>query len=281
MKKRRIGLIGLACLTAGIGLAGCVGSSEQPTETTTTAEITTAEVTQADIEKMIIGSWIVAERKGQPALTNEKSVFTFESPTKAYVSASFNARPELGIEWLNMLESEVEIKGNKVTITRKGGGEATMVNELTISNITDAETRGDLVSKLVDNGKETVITEEQIRFVKVKDDYSKDILGTWEGHCTSEGSVYDDGQEHRWEYKEDGTYVYYHKDGDNWVPSDDKLNDYFVDGNLLCTRWGDGNTEDREWWEITVDGDTMNWTALRENEGGSTFTATFEMNKVK
>ena len=255
MKKRRIGLIGLACLTAGIGLAGCVGSSEQPTETTTTAEITTAEVTQADIEKMIIGSWIVAERKGQPALTNEKSVFTFESPTKAYVSASFNARPELGIEWLNMLESEVEIKGNKVTITRKGGGEAT--------------------------SKETVITEEQIRFVKVKDDYSKDILGTWEGHCTSEGSVYDDGQEHRWEYKEDGTYVYYHKDGDNWVPSDDKLNDYFVDGNLLCTRWGDGNTEDREWWEITIDGDTMNWTALRENEGGSTFTATFEMNKVK
>ena len=66
---------------------------------------------------------------------------------------------------------------------------------------------------------------------------SDDIIGTWEGHCTSEGSAFDDGQEHRWEYKDDGTYVYYVKD-----------------------------EEYREWWEISIDGDT--------------FTATFEMKKV-
>ena len=35
-------------------------------------------------------------------------------------------------------------------------------------------------------------------------------------------------------------------------------------------------------WEIAIDGDTMKWTALRENEeDGSTYTATFEMKKVK
>ena len=43
MKKKII--IGLACLTAGIGLAGCAGSNEQPTEATTTAETTTAAET--------------------------------------------------------------------------------------------------------------------------------------------------------------------------------------------------------------------------------------------
>ena len=109
---------------------------------------------------------------------------------------------------------------------------------------------------------------------------SDDIIGTWEGHCTSEGSAFDDGQEHRWEYKDDGTYVYYVKDGNKWIPSDDTKNEYFVAGNLLCARWEEKDEEYREWWEISIDGDTMNWTALRADEDGNTFTATFEMKKV-
>ena len=94
--------------------------------------------------------------------------------------------------------------------------------------------------------------EVPVRFVKVKDDYSEDILGTWEGRCTSEGSEFDDGKDHRWEYKDDGTYVYYVKDGDKWVPSDNVMNEYFVAGNLLCTRWNDGKEENREWWQKTI-----------------------------
>jgi hypothetical protein len=58
------------------------------------------------------------------------------------------------------------------------------------------------------------------------------------------------------------------------------LNEYFVDGTLLCTRWIDNGQENREWWEITIDGTRMHWTALRQNPDGTTFTATFEMEKV-
>jgi len=118
------------------------------------------------------------------------------------------------------------------------------------------------------------------RYARVTADYTAAILGTWEGSCTSEGSVFDDGQVHRWAYKEDGTFVYYVKDGDKWVPSQNTLNEYFVDGNLLCTRWVDNGQENREWWEISIAGDKMNWTALRLNSDGTTFTATFEMTKV-
>lgn len=35
-----------------------------------------------------------------------------------------------------------------------------------------------------------------------------------------------------------------------------------------------------EWWEITINGDKMTWTALRKKADGTTFTSTFEMNKV-
>jgi hypothetical protein len=46
-------------------------------------------------------------------------------------------------------------------------------------------------------------------------------------------------------------------------------------------RWIDNDVEYREWWEIAIDGDTMNWTALRQKEDGRTFTATFSMTKVE
>lgn len=110
-----------------------------------------------------------------------------------------------------------------------------------------------------------------LRFEKDTVDYREAILGTWEGRCTSEGSVFDDG-----------TYAYYAKDGDNWVLyGNDTLNEYFVDGNLLCTRWIEDGVESREWWEISIeDGNKMYWTALRRNADGTTFTATFEMSLV-
>ena len=73
------------------------------------------------------------------------------------------------------------------------------------------------------------------------------------------------------------------KDGDSWVPyATNTLNEYFVDGNLLCTRWIDLGQENREWWEIaSIKDGVMKWKALREKEDRSTYTATFEMKKVQ
>ena len=60
------------------------------------------------------------------------------------------------------------------------------------------------------------------------------------------------------------------------------LSQYFVDGTLLCTRWVIDDTEYREWWEIaSIANGVMKWTALRQNEDGTTYTATFQMEKVE
>ena len=108
------------------------------------------------------------------------------------------------------------------------------------------------------------------------------LLGTWEGRCTSAAGVAsDDGQDHRWEYRADGTYVYYVKDGENWTPGDDTSNEFFLAGDLLCTRWVENGVVSREWWEIAIDGDTMHWSAPRQADDGSTVTVTFEMTKVE
>ena len=243
----------------------------------------TKENGDADIEKKIIGKWMQTEIDGKPAATNDKTVTTFQSSTKAISSSSRDNYNKDSAKWSANREYDVKIDGKKVTITSQLRENVVLQNEFNIKSISDTEMVCDFKHSTLHDGvdKSNAPEEKNVKFVKVDTDYSKDIIGTWEGKCTSEDSVFDDGQEHRWEYKEDGTYVYYSKDGDDWKVSNNELNEYFADGTLLCTRWTENGQENREWWEITINGDKMNWTALRENEDGSTFTATFEMNKVK
>ena len=232
------------------------------------------------LEEKIIGKWMVAERDGHAALTNKKMVYNFVSATKVYISMSFTAHPEVGLYWRDQLEATVAINGNTVTITSHPDEHTTTVEEHTITAINGNEFTANRKITFTVNGAVVDSDEETFRFTKVTADYRAAIIGTWQGHCTSAGSVFDDGQEHRWQYNADGNFVYYVKDGDNWVPSANTLNQYFVAGNLLCTRWVDNGQENREWWEITIDGSQMHWTALREDENGQRFTATFEMSKV-
>ena len=237
-----------------------------------------------NLAEMIIGKWMVADMNGQPMATNTKPVFTFVSATKGYMSVSLDERQGLSTQWNDQLEIDVAINDNKITVISHPSEPMTVEEEFTVTDINNKEFTAIRKVTMKIDGK-TVFSEEGLtfRFVKVNVDYRKAIIGTWEGHCTSENSVFDDGQEHRWEYRADGSYVYYVKDAnDQWVPMETNLSQYFVDGNLLCTRWHNiGETENREWWEIAIDGNTMNWTALRQNADGSTFTATFTMTKVQ
>jgi hypothetical protein len=234
------------------------------------------------LSEKIIGKWIIADMNGQPAPTNEKLVYTFVSTTKALVSASLNTHPEVSELWATQTENDVAINGNKMTLTSHPNQHETVADELTVTAIDGSELIANRKLTVTVNGKVVIPEDQLVRYEKVTADYREAIVGTWEGRCTSEGSIFDDGKEHRWEYKADGTYVYYVKDGNNWVPyATNTLNEYFVDGTLLCTRWIDNGVENREWWEITIADDKMNWTALRQNEDGTTFTATFEMEKVE
>jgi len=234
------------------------------------------------IEEKIIGKWMPADIDGQPVLTDKKSVYTFVSASKAYMSVSTNPQQGEGTVWNDQKELDVTISGNTMTLTNHSDEHTTMVEEFTVTAINGSEFTANHKLTVKVDGSVVLSNEGVIRFVKTTADYTTAILGTWQGHCTSEGSVFDDGQEHRWEYRDDGTYVYYRQDGDNWVPYGDDFAQYFVDGNLLCTRWRNSGeqTENREWWEISINGNRMNWTALRQNPDGTTFTATFEMERV-
>ena len=234
-----------------------------------------------NLAEKIIGNWITADGDGQPVVTNEKLVLDIESTTKAYISASFNHNPAAGKAWFHMLGTDVIIDGNKMVLTNQYGENTTVEYELTIADISASEFTAYLKFSMKVGGSVVATKEYPVRYVKMAADYSQTILGTWEGKVTSENDEHTDGELHRWEYKADGTYTYYVKDGDQWVASANTLNEYFVAGNLLCFRWVDNGQENREWWEITIENGVMKWTALRKKADGSTYTATFEMKKVE
>lgn len=282
----------LACALCGLfAVAGCSSNASSASSSSssasssgstnsTSAASTGTEVTQADIEKMIVGTWVTADRGGQLELSNDKVVFDFVSDAKAYVSAQFELTEGAPLTWTAPLEADVAISGNKVTITDHPADNATAVSEFTVTAISSDELTVNHELTLTVDGKETGRMEDTCRYVKVDVDYGKSILGTWEGSRTSDRADLVNGQVYRFEFKDDGTYCYYKKDGDNWVLSDDMADEYYVAANLLCTRWVADGQEKRSCWEIAINGDAMSWTALRMGDDGKTYTVGYELKKV-
>ena len=245
------------------------------------ATLTITDLPASGLAENIIGKWMVDALDGQPCPTNLKAVITFLSPTKAYGSLS----DFYSDSWNNHASADVVIDGNNVTLTAFENEHTKHVTVADIYSITDKDMRLKSDWKAYTDDK-MVINEvwDNERYIRINNDFENDIIGTWEGKVTSAEDEHTDGELHRWEYKADGTYVYYNKVGDEWVNSNDVLAEYFVDGILLCTRWKQtaDSKELREWWEIeSINDGVMKWTALRQREDGTTYTATFQMTKVK
>ena len=227
----------------------------------------------ANLSEMIIGKWIVADINGQVAPTNEIWIISILSPTKALLSASLNERPEIGTFWLENEDVDISIIGNKMTLTMKPDEHTTLVEEYDITSINDIEMNANLKMTTSFDGKQSLGTSMPVRLTKVTADYSAAILGLWECQGITGGETNNDDNA-RLEFLADGTYRFYRRsDAGVWSLVPRQRNEYFVDGNLLCTRWqAEGEQMSYEWWEIASAADgRMQWTALRQQPDGSTF----------
>ncbi len=232
-----------------------------------------------NLTQKLQGKWVLSESEEVPLPTDDKLVYTFLSATKAVSSCSRE-----GV-WSPKLEHSVEMDGNTVLLTSHPEEGVTLINRLYVGSITATEMDASWQRTVIRDGKVTEVSKPQyLTSKKVEADFSQSILGLWEGQITSGQNPYDDGKKHRWEYKSNGTFVYYNQADGQWVPEGGSLSEYFVDGNLLCTRWKvPGNeAEYREWWEIkSLENGTMIWTALRRNADGSARTESFTLTKVE
>ena len=255
----------LMVLAATVICGACLFTSCKKDEEETPANLNVAE--------KIIGKWMETEMDGRTMPTNEKRVYTFVSTTKGYLSAALNERPDVPTLWANQMEIAVAIDGNKVTVTNHIDDHTTAVEEYTITAISDNEFSANLKMSAIVDGTVVMTEEHTMRYTKVTADYSEAILGLWECQGITGGETFNDDNA-RLEFLADGTYRFYRRsDAGVWNLVPRERNEYFVDGNLLCTRWqAAGEEMSYEWWEIASAADGhMQWTALRQQPDGTTF----------
>ncbi len=251
MKKICLALTGVLCLM----LVGCEDSNSNA----------------KFIQENIVGTWKVTKRDGVTVTTNERSIKHFTADGKYYYTTS---RANLGV-WHARTEFSYTIDDN-IIHTRSTDGTTT-------STITVKSLANDVLTILCASTDHefNVFSQSSSEQMRVNVDYSKSIIGTWEGRELIGDTTYGD-YKHRWQYFADGSYIYYvQNEQQQWVPSANTENEYVVDGDYLACRWRDANrVEYREWWDLDRCDSIMKWSALREREDGTRYVTSFKMEKV-
>lgn len=180
----------------------CLFSSCKKDEETGNSDLRVAE--------KIIGKWMPADIDGQPVLTDKKSVYTFVSASKAYMSVSTNPQQGEGTVWNDQKELDVTISGNTMTLTNHSDDHTTMVEEFTVTAINGSEFTANHKLTVKVDGSVVLSNEGVIRFVKTTADYSAAILGLWECQGITGGETNNDDNAHL-EFLADGTYRFYRR----------------------------------------------------------------------
>ena len=244
-------------------------------------------VVNDNFSEAILGKWLCVENYGKPMLTNVKYVTDIVSTSKAFMSMAARESGDTVEIWANRLEIGlvVDEKEKKFILINKIDEKTKSEVEMSVTSFSADEMTTFGKTRQIKDSDTLDLYGYVFRFKKINVDYSDAIIGTWEGRCTSsDGSVFDDGENHRWEYRSDGNYYYYYKENGEWKLSEPVYSNYFVQGPMLFTRWQNVGSDEKnnENWEIeSIKDNVMKWSALRKKENGSTYTVTFEMRKVQ
>lgn len=219
----------------------------------------------------ICGLWILEEIDNAEVLTDELFVLEFYDTGKELYAA-------------------LETFGETDHRWAEGSFDYTFSNE--IIHVTGKNSRGEAsditmkVESLDDSYLTYTCDGTRYKLRKAENKYTQSIVGLWEGKNVTPGidETAKEAELHRWEYDEDGTYVYYYKDSESgeWIEKDDDCQ-YFIYGDLLASNWNDDYNIEisgrySECWiiEIKEEGGStvMNWEGHRANNSMGYFSMT-------
>lgn len=253
----------LACVAMSLLVVGC--SKEDNEKENQKQTVSTEEIANG-----IIGKWKTCTLVHGQWITDNESVTTFGEGGNCTHSESSTDDSDV---WEDAIRYTYSVAGDSVVINSEENKAIWKVKELKdneIKILVRVYQKGQLVSKYEQSGK------------RITADFSEAIVGLWEGvEMTGEETF--GNSDHRIEYKADGSYIYYSRDGDEWKSDKQTVSDYFVDGDLLCTRWTEGSNPklNKEWWNIESITETeMRWFAIRLKDDGATFRTSFTFRKV-
>lgn len=233
--------------------------------------------TKDEVNKMLPGKWMAVKENGVNMYTNHRSVHTF-TPTSDFggdvrYTIADDTETEVDV-WQDTLALKYSVTGNYLVESGKDNtGKLVQWRSSITSQNNDAI---QVVAYSSSRDGRAVDPQRMLELEKVTENFAPEIIGKWKGLTSTNITAGD--HKHCWEYKADGTFVYY-QDWEGTTPSADQANEYIVDGKWLATRWKENNEYQYERWDITINGNQMEWTAWRQGEDGAAdfeSTMTFE-----
>ena len=259
-RRALLGISVMLAATAGL-MTSCTSNDDDPTP---------SGLSEAVVKEKIVGKWKLSEVNNRDQVTNGRMILTYNENATLAVSISYFNKETNSYIWRNKQPGIYSIDGNVIK------------NYLNQSGLYDATPH--YIEAISDEAMTMSSTSGgQTIYTRVAADYTSDIIGMWEvTEMTGEETYNDDNA--RLAFLADGTYRYYRKDdtGDWQLVSTRDVEEYFVDGDWLATRWQEtGGEMNYEWWDIDeIKDGQMKWSALREREDGTRFTTTFTWKKV-
>ena len=242
-------------------MTSCTSNDDDPTP---------SGLSEAVVKEKIVGKWELSEVNNRDQVTNGRMILTYNENATLAVSISYFNKETNSYIWRNKQPGIYSIDGNVIK------------NYLNQSGLYDATPH--YIEAISDEAMTMSSTSGgQTIYTRVAADYTSDIIGMWEvTEMTGEETYNDDNA--RLAFLADGTYRYYRKDdtGEWQLVSTRDVEEYFVDGDWMATRWQEkGGEMNYEWWDIDeIKDGQMKWSALREREDGTRFTTTFTWKKV-
>ena len=232
MKKNLLWMMAVILICGTSVLTSCSSNDDNPAQP------------ELNVQQLV-GKWLYVEADGEVVETEESSVMTFVlegSTLKAFTSMS-QKKYDL---WACKQPTNVSVDGDKITLTMQVGG-VTTVEEMTDITISGDDLRYTCKYTVMKNGEVVdALRPYQLHCVKVHDDYSQIIIGKWSGTITSDEPGFIP-QPFCEEYRADGKNIAYNLIGGQWVQEESEYGEYFVDGNLMITRWKlSGRDEERQ-----------------------------------
>lgn len=250
-------------------LAGCVALLINSSCYKQLDEVEEIPPIQYEVEQNMEGKWSVASKDAAPVPTNDKFIVTYEKSWKSYRSQS---NPSSSMNWMNKAPFSCSVYDNQ--ITEKSGN---LTYLTTVKEIAPREIHA-LVAE--SNGEQSASSHLYV-YRRVEKDFSSDVIGLWEGKQATPGIP--DSTDHRWEFRADGTFVFYNLDVESgaWMANPDKSANYVVDGNWMALRREDPAIgEIRECWDVSVENGQMYWIALRVDALGGRYNQQMQLSKV-
>ena len=225
--------------------------------------------------ELLVGKWLFTEMNGQAIMTDDASYIDYRA-NGVQVFANGYQLDENNKTWVESDKYNYKIIDHIITVEGADANGKQNYIEIEILSINDKPPTQKTKKYLIDNVD--YIETDSYTYKRVSNDLSAQFAGVWYGHCTTPGTS--DIGYHYWEYFSDWSYNYYYQnDQGKWIKKSDNEGRYFLYGNLFVSNYSNdivtgGKGKTFECWNFTIEGNTMTWSAIRNNNAAESYQMT-------